>query len=110
VSDVVTILGNLLDNAFDAVAKVEDKMIKLDVESSKGSLYIKIDNTFDGEVKYADGADNAEELDRVIVSRKTASGHGYGLSNIRKSVEKYDGHMDVSHEGNIFSVGILLYV
>ncbi|MCL2248387.1 MAG: GHKL domain-containing protein [Oscillospiraceae bacterium] len=110
VSDVVTILGNLLDNAFDAVAKVEDKMIKLDVESSKGSLYIKIDNTFDGEVKYADGADNAEGLDRVIVSRKPANGHGYGLSNIRKSAEKYDGHIDVSHEGNIFSVGILLYV
>ena len=107
VSDIVTILGNLLDNAFEAVAKVEDKRIKLDVESSKGSLFIKIDNTFDGEVKYTAGADGAEP---VIVSRKNSSKHGYGLRNIRKSVEKYDGHMEVSHEGNVFSVGILLYV
>jgi len=30
VADVVTVLGNLLDNALDAVAKVEDKAIKLD--------------------------------------------------------------------------------
>jgi len=104
VSDIVTILGNLLDNAFDAVAKVVDKKIKLDVESSKGSLFIKIDNTFDGEVNYADGTEP------VIVSRKDGGNHGYGLSNIRKSVEKYDGHMDISHEGNIFSVGILMYV
>jgi len=107
VSDIVTILGNLLDNAFDAVAKVKDKRIKLDVESSKGSLFIKIDNTFDGEVKYAEVADGTEQ---VIVSRKGGDNHGYGLSNIRKSVEKYDGHMDVSHEGNVFSVGILMYV
>jgi len=107
VSDIVTILGNLLDNAFDAVAKVEDKRIKLDVESSKGSLFIKIDNTFDGEVKYADGMDGAKQ---VIVSRKDGGNHGYGLRNIQKSVEKYDGHMDISHEGNVFSVGILMYV
>jgi len=104
VSDIVTILGNLLDNAFDAVAKVEDKRIKLDVESIKGSLFIKIDNTFDGEVNYADGTEP------VIVSRKDVGSHGYGLSNIRKSVEKYDGHMDISHEENVFSVGILMYV
>jgi len=107
VSDIVTILGNLLDNAFDAVAKVEGKRIKLDVESSKGSLFIKIDNTFDGEVKYADSAGSTKQ---VIISRKGGDSHGYGLKNVLRIVEKYDGHMDISHEDNIFSVGILLYV
>ena len=107
VSDIVTILGNLLDNAFEAVKKVENKMIKLDIESSKGSLFIKIDNTFDGEVNYADGMNGTEP---AIVSLKSDGNHGYGLSNIRKSVEKYNGHVDISHEGNIFSVGILMYV
>ena len=45
-----------------------------------------------------------------IVILKDNSKHGYGLSNIRKSIEKYNGHIDVRHEGNVFSVGILLYV
>jgi signal transduction histidine kinase len=104
-SDVVTIFGNLLDNAFDAAARVEEKMIRLRVEATKGNLFIKIDNTFDGIVNYTDGT--------IIATRKDKdkhNSHGYGLKNIRKAVEKYDGHMDISHEGTVFSVGILLYL
>ena len=101
VADVVTILGNLLDNALDAVAKVEEKIIKLEIAFDKGGLFINIDNSFDGKVKYTEG---------IVASLKTGDGHGHGLKNIRKSVEKYNGHIDISHEKNIFSVGILLYV
>ena len=107
VADVVTILGNLLDNAFDAVAKVEDKMIKLTVEVNKGVLFIKLENTYDGVVNHADGKNGAENM---FVSRKDGDNHGYGLKNIQKSIDKYDGQMDISHEGNVFSVSILMYV
>jgi len=103
IADIVTILGNLLNNALDAVAKVDDKRIILDIELSKGNLYIKIDNTFDGNVKYTD-------KEKHITTLKDGEEHGHGLNNIRKSVEKYNGHMDITHDGNIFSVGILLYV
>jgi len=106
ISDIVTILGNLLDNALEAVAKIEDKMIKLEIEFSKGNLHIKIDNTFEGNVKYAKPQG---EKEKRIVTQKAESGHGFGLENIQKSVMKYNGHMDISHEGNIFSVGVLLY-
>ena len=107
VADVVTILGNLLDNALDAVAKVEDKRIKLNVIFNKGNLVIKTENTFDGEVKYAKGNGGAE---KIIATRKGGSDHGHGLSNICRSVGKYDGHVDISHKGNVFSVSVLLYV
>ena len=107
VSDVVIILGNLLDNAFKAVARVEDKMINLIVESNKGNLFIKVDNTFDGKVTYAEGISGAR---KSITTQKDGDSHGYGLKNIQKSVEKYNGHIDITHEDNIFSVGILLYV
>ena len=107
IADVVTILGNLLDNALDAVAKTDDKRIKLDIYFDKGGLFINISNTFDGEVKYVEGQAGDKN---GIVSRKTEKGHGYGLKNIRKSVEKYNGDMDIKYEGNIFSVEILVYV
>ena len=109
VVDVVTILGNLLDNAFDAVANVEDKRIKLTIESEKGNLFITVENTFDGVIKHAKSKDK-DGAEKVIATRKDGSEHGYGLKNIRKSVEKYNGHMDITHEENIFTVGILLYV
>jgi len=107
IADIVTILGNLLDNALDAVAKVEDKMIKLDIEFSKSNLYIKIENSFDGIIKYIEGKDKNEKR---ITTLKVEGEHGYGLENIRKSVEKYNGHIDISYEDKMFSVGILLYV
>ena len=109
VVDIVTILGNLLDNAFGAVANVEDKRIKLTIESEKGNLFITVENTFDGTIKYAKGKDK-DGAEKVIATRKDGSEHGYGLKNIRKSVEKYNGHMDITHDSNMFSVGILLYV
>lgn len=100
-TDVVAILGNLLDNALEAVAKTAEKKIKLDIEFEKGSLFIKLDNSFDGEVKY---------LDQQIVSLKKSDRHGYGLKNIKQSVEKYDGYLKMTHDENIFSATVLLYV
>ena len=126
VADIVTILGNLLDNALDAVAKIPKKMIKLDISFDRESLLIQIENTFDGVVKYAENTDGNEK--RIITRKITDSDasilktnpigslnspwihkHGHGLKNIQKSIKKYDGHIDIKHEGGIFSVGILLY-
>ena len=107
VTDVVTILGNLLDNALDAVAKVEGKEIKLDIEFAKGCLFIKLDNSFNGEIKYSDEKVGEK---RQLASLKNEKGHGYGLKNIRQSVEKYNGHLKISYSESVFSVGILLCV
>ena len=107
VADIVTILGNLLDNALDAVEKVEDKQIKLDIELNRGTLFIQLENSFDGVVTYAEKTKGEE---RCIVTRKSGEEHGYGLKNIRKSVSKYDGQVEISHDSDIFSVVVLLYV
>jgi len=101
------IAGSLLNNALEAVAKVDEKAIKLDIEYSKESLFIRVENTFDGEIKCEKGKNDAM---KVIASRKDGDNHGYGLKNIRKSVEKYNGHVGISYKGNIFSVGVLLYM
>ncbi|MDR2167933.1 MAG: GHKL domain-containing protein [Clostridiales bacterium] len=95
------ILGNLLDNALAAVEKADKKTIKLDVDYSKGALFIKMDNTFDGEVAYK----NDE-----IASTSGEEGRGFGLKNIRKIVDQYNGHMEVKHDDTRFFVGILLYI
>ncbi|MCL2199270.1 MAG: GHKL domain-containing protein [Defluviitaleaceae bacterium] len=105
VADIVTIIGNLLDNALDAVSKVEDRRIKLDIEYSRESLFIQVENTFDGVVKY----DN-NTADKRVSTRKSGGEHGHGLKNIRKSVEKYNGHIDITHDENIFTATVLLYV
>ena len=65
-----------------------------------------MDNAFDGNIKYSMGKIGNPDY---IVSRKKGSDHGYGLINIRNAVEKYNGHIDIRHEGNVFSVGVVLF-
>ncbi|MCL1918317.1 MAG: GHKL domain-containing protein [Peptococcaceae bacterium] len=107
VADIVTIWGNLLDNALEAVAKVNEKSIKLDVEFGKGILFAKIENSFNGEIKYLEEKAGEE---KQIVSLKDDDKHGYGLKNIRQSIEKYNGYMKIIHTDTVFSVGVFLYV
>ncbi|MCL2232827.1 MAG: GHKL domain-containing protein, partial [Treponema sp.] len=97
--------GNLLDNALDAVAKVEEKQIKLNIRYDREVLFITVENTFDGVVNYAQ--DKGEQR---IVTRKDGSEHGHGLRNIRRSIDKYNGGMDITHEDGVFSVALMLYV
>ncbi|MCL2578183.1 MAG: GHKL domain-containing protein [Defluviitaleaceae bacterium] len=105
--DVATILGNLLDNALDAIETVNEKWLKLRIRHKKEVLYIKVENPFDGRIIHND--ENNKNINN-IVSRKTGADHGYGLKNIRKSVDKYNGEMDITHDKNTFSVSLLLLV
>ena len=60
-----------------------------------------------GKVKYKSGKD---ETGKDIITREKIGEHGHSLKNICKSASKYDGHVYITHEENIFSVEILLYV
>ena len=95
--DVVVIVGNLLANAMDAVEKVADKFINVQIVYQKENLLIKVENSFDGVVK------------GDFETRKSGDGHGYGLKSVRKSVEKYDGKMDIETASGVFLVKVLLY-
>ena len=106
-ADIVSILGNLLENALEAVVKTDDKMLKLDMEYDKECLFIQINNSFDGVVHYEPNGIKGESQ---IASIKNSDKHGYGLKNIKRSIEKYNGHMAITHEGNVFSVAAVLYV
>jgi sensor histidine kinase YesM len=98
--DIVTIVGNLLDNAINAVQRVNEKELSLKIAFNKGMVTINIENTYDGKVKYENGE---------IVSLKKSGHHGWGLKNIQKSLDKYNGFMDISHDDKVFSVDVLLY-
>ena len=118
--DLMIILGNLLDNALEAVAKVEKKHIRVHIHYQQGNLFIKVENTFDGQLSLAEGtgAQKAGKLKRAkagsekagkLKSIKAASDHGYGLGNIQKSVEKYNGIFHYHHEDNWFFADVMLY-
>jgi len=104
--DIVIIMGNLIENALEGVERVNEKRIKLDIFFDRGNLFINIKNTFDGVVKI----DKSSDTEKGIISRKSGRDHGYGLKNVKKSVEKYNGKLDISYDKKHFNVNALVYL
>ncbi|MBE6852525.1 MAG: GHKL domain-containing protein [Ruminococcus sp.] len=104
VTDIITIIGNLLDNAIRAVTELpEDKRnLFMKIVYSQDRLIIQSINPYCSEVKYSNG--------EIISSKEDADNHGYGIKNIEHIVNKYDGYMEINHEHSLFKVDILLYL
>lgn len=103
ISDIITILGNLLDNAIEAVMKIpkEERYINVKLVYSQDRLIIRISNSFNGDIELENG--------EIITSKDEKNNHGLGLKNIKKVVEQNNGYMQVTHDEKIFDVDILLY-
>ncbi|MCL2719215.1 MAG: GHKL domain-containing protein [Lachnospiraceae bacterium] len=102
VSDVAVILGNLLDNAIYAASKSEAKQLSLQISYNKGRLIIHLENSFAGKIVSLSG--------ELLSSKRNYQSLGYGLKNIRKSIEKYSGIINITHSDNLFSSRLLLYI
>ncbi|MBA8815482.1 hypothetical protein FHX48_000534 [Microbacterium halimionae] len=100
--DLTAIVGNALDNAFEAtlrVADAEERLVKFSLFARNDFVMISVENTFDGVVSRRDGR---------IVTRKAGDEHGYGLRNIEAAAERYGGSMSLSSTDQWFSLRILL--
>lgn len=93
------ILGNILDNAIQGVSTINNnRFVKILLEYINESLFIEVQNNFDGKLKYSNN---------IIVSRKNYN-HGIGLNNIAEEVYKYDGFFNIEVKNNIFIVNVML--
>ena len=80
--DLVTILGNLLDNALEAAQQSEGKHILLKTKRV---------NTYDA-VVISNSCDTAP--DKNLKTSKEKDNHGLGLKSVSKTVKKYGGDFD----------------
>ena len=92
--DLYVLMGNTLDNAVEACASVpaEERYIRIQMRTYHNILFYQIENPF------AEG----------YPQRSRGKNHGYGLQNVRKCVEKHDGHMSVSQNDNKFVLSMRL--
>lgn len=99
--EVITILGNLLDNAIEGVKLIKDnRYIEVFISYKGSNLLIKIVNTFDGLVI----KDN-----KGFISRKGEKAyHGIGLENVREQVEKSNGYMNIDTGNCMFTVDLFI--
>lgn len=97
-NDLCTIIYNLLDNAITANMRVENRQeryIDIKIKSINKMLFIIIKNNFQ--------AENTENKERDIT-------HGYGISNIKKVVKKYDGILENSISEKEYTAKVMIEI
>lgn len=100
---IVSILGNLIQNAIEANEKVEiDRFINLEIKYKLNKLFIIISNRFDRNIKI--------ENNKLISTKSNKFEHGIGMENIDNFVKLYNGEMMYSYQNDIFIVEILLFI
>ena len=104
ITDIITVLGNLLDNALKAVKLLSDnqRYINIKISYTQGRLVIRIKNPYFDKIKL--------ENNQIISTQKDSNIHGYGLKNVNKIADKYNGIMITDYKNHIFTVDVLLYL
>lgn len=104
-SDLFSLFGNALDNAMEAVCKLDDvekRIIFVSVKEELGMAIIHVENNYTGELIMAVGIPRTSKDDEFY--------HGYGVKSIRMVVEKYDGNMALLPQNGIFNLNITIPV
>ena len=97
--DMCAIIGNLLDNALEAVSKVseqDERFVRLTVRRINQMLVIKVENSF--------AAKLISENGQLKTTKKEGGIHGWGIKSVRAAVEKYEGSVQIVQENNVFKV------
>lgn len=100
--DLNVVLGNLLDNAIAASEQTEEKSLKLKMRMEKGILFLYLVNSCKG---ISEGVCDVKKM-----SEKSSDGHGMGLSNVKRIIEKYHGELEMNCENQHMITEVLLYV
>lgn len=89
-ADLYVLIGNTMDNAIEACQSLpqEERRIVLKLKMHNNILFFEMSNPF-----------KEEHLHRARNSY-----HGYGLKNVARCVEKYNGRMEVSKANGVFQV------
>lgn len=99
--EMTIILGNLMDNAITALRKCNsEKLLIVKIGYSKGSIFIAVTNTYNGEIKEKNGI--------LLTSKDDEQNHGIGLKNMREAVNRNNGHMQINYDNKEFKVNIIL--
>lgn len=101
-TDLTAILGNLLDNALDAMVEpsISPYFLYLTIRRINDMLIIKVENSCVEKVMIGDADIKTTKADTEL--------HGWGLKSVRAAAERYDGTLDISCENGVFCTVVML--
>lgn len=102
-SECCSLFGNLLDNAIEACAQIEDRdaWITVSIRKQKELLFIEVANTANQAPEEKHGKFATTKEDKEL--------HGIGGQNVQQIVEKYDGDIVYRFQKGIFRASVTFY-
>ena len=99
--DIISVLGNLLDNAMEGARQCEDGkvVIALYMENGGRLAICRIENNYVGELK--------NEGTRLLTTKENPEFHGIGLQNVKRIVEEYSGYIQHEHGKGIYITTVI---
>lgn len=102
--DISVILNNAIENAFEGVNGCENSFVSVSAYRKKNAYMLEVTNCISKHIELDD------ETGLPETTKKDKGSHGFGLANIRKVAQKYHGDIDISLEGNEFTLSVMLMV
>ncbi len=101
-SDIVSLVGNLCDNAVEYLSTIDEskRRMNLTVSSYKGYCYITCKNTIEESVL----KDNVN----LSTTKKNTSNHGKGMKILSDIAKKYDGEVLFKEQNLEISVSVII--
>ena len=98
--ELCLIFLNLLDNAIEAEAEVENPIIKLNIFQNRGYVCFKIENIVDKNI--------LETNPNLHTTKQDKRMHGVGLKSVREIIDRHDGIFNFSQNEKWFRAEIML--
>ncbi len=101
--DLTTILGNLLDNALEAVETAPDELrfLNLTIRRINAMLIIKVENGYGNAPAESDG--------KLATSKADKASHGWGLKSVQTAADRYDGTITTDYKNGVFQSVVSLF-
>lgn len=99
--ELCAVMGNLLDNAVEACAKLpeDERFMRVYIGVLKNQLYLSVQNSA-GEIKKSGSA--------YLSTKQDLNNHGYGIFRIDRVAKKYGGYVNRQNEEGVFATEIMV--
>lgn len=98
--DLCTIFSNLLSNAIEAAEKSVEKKISMECRYTEDNIVVITKNTFEDKGQFRHS--------KIVTTKENIEYHGFGIENIKESVEHNNGMLDIEIKDTTFSITIML--
>ncbi len=101
--DICSLFSNTLDNAIEACEKITDtskRYISVKALCKNNYFMYTVINSKESHTRVENGKHITDKTDTIQ--------HGYGISNVKDIVEKYDGEIEIKHNEKEFAVTIII--